>query len=334
MNDWIYDLAVIADGGRPQKSCKLPLPQIEDSELVSLLLSKLTRVKSTSAIGKMALALARLGWSGPELTEPLIGVLRSKDFTNDSRDEALLWLSRCGGRPAAEALLVVAREPPDDPYGLSARALFGLIAIGDFDLITSELAKGSKASGKYCDEFALAAVGLEDLRGAETVMAWTKHEDEVVRNACMRAVKKAAIWRGEDVSLLDASLAEDQKELTQPQKVIASKTVCVLLVRGENTAGSRIFAYMAVRADRLENFIAAQKTGTFYPEDFGIVIESGEGEPGEEVREKMQREYGFNHEAMLDIPDTQKAISVAGNITYFANETASKRGAEISSDDD
>lgn len=108
-------------------------------------------------------------------------------------------------------------------------------------------------------------------------------------------------------------------KLSSIKQLIAEKTVCVLLVRGEDTEGNNMFAYMAVRADKLPEFIEAQqKSGSFYPEDYGIVIETGEGEPSLEVRQKMQIEYGFNHEAMLDIPDPDKAIEIASNISKFA----------------
>lgn len=107
-------------------------------------------------------------------------------------------------------------------------------------------------------------------------------------------------------------------KLSKTEQIIAEKTVCVLLVRGESPDGQKIFAYMAVRADKLESFIEAQKSGTFYPEDYGIVIESGEGEPSEEVKEKMTKEYGFNHDAMLDIDTPQSANDVASNISSYA----------------
>lgn len=103
-------------------------------------------------------------------------------------------------------------------------------------------------------------------------------------------------------------------KLTPSEQVIAEKTVCVLLVRGETPEGTKIFAYVAVRADKLEPFMAAQKKGTFYPEDFGIVIESGEGEPSDEIKEKMTKEYGFNHEAMLDIASPEKAHDITSNL--------------------
>lgn len=106
-------------------------------------------------------------------------------------------------------------------------------------------------------------------------------------------------------------------KLSRSEQIIAEKTVCVLLVRGESPDGQKIFAYMAVRADKLESFIEAQKSGTFYPEDYGIIIESGFGDPSDEVKEKMTKEYGFNHEAMLDIDSPEGANDIASNISSY-----------------
>jgi len=103
-------------------------------------------------------------------------------------------------------------------------------------------------------------------------------------------------------------------KLSVSEQIIAEKTVCILLVRGENLEGGTIFAYVAVRADKLESFMAAQKTGTFYPEDFGVIIEAGEGEPSDDVRKKMETEYGFNHNVMVDIPDADKAHEITTNL--------------------
>ena len=100
----------------------------------------------------------------------------------------------------------------------------------------------------------------------------------------------------------------------QSQEELAEKTVCVLLVRGENPDGGGIYAYVAVRADRLEEFMEAQNSGLFYPEDYGVIIESGEGEPDAEVRKRMEEEYGFNHEQMVDIPDSDTAHQITENL--------------------
>ncbi len=109
-------------------------------------------------------------------------------------------------------------------------------------------------------------------------------------------------------------------KLTRSEQIIAEKTVCVLLVRGENTEKAKIYAYIAVRADKLEEFIAAQRKGLFYPEEYGIILESGEGDPSEEVRERMTKEYGFNHDTMLDLPNASTAHEVASKISTYTKK--------------
>lgn len=109
-------------------------------------------------------------------------------------------------------------------------------------------------------------------------------------------------------------------EMSRSEKILAEKTVCVLLVRGEDPEGKPLFAYVGVRADRLQEFMAAQERGIFYPEEFGIIIEAGEGEPSAEVREKMSREYGFNHDAMLDIPSAAQANQIAADLARSTRE--------------
>lgn len=98
--------------------------------------------------------------------------------------------------------------------------------------------------------------------------------------------------------------------LSRSEQMLAEKTVCVLLVRGESPDGGSIYAYIAVRADKLQDFMRAQQSSTFYPEDYGVIIESGTGEPSDEVRQKMEKEYGFNHSFMVDIPDSEQAANI------------------------
>ncbi|MGE0754580.1 MAG: hypothetical protein AB7L92_05410 [Alphaproteobacteria bacterium] len=114
-------------------------------------------------------------------------------------------------------------------------------------------------------------------------------------------------------------------KLTKTEQIIAEKTVCVLLVRGENPEGGKIFAYVAVRADKLEEFMEAQKSGTFYPDDYGMVLEAGEGEPSEETKKKMTEEYGFNHDAMLDIQSSESAHDIASNLSSYVTQAADQQ---------
>lgn len=79
-------------------------------------------------------------------------------------------------------------------------------------------------------------------------------------------------------------------------------TVAILLVRGESPTDAPIWAYCAVKAGKVAEFMTAQREIPFYPAEFGIVLEAGEGkEPGDAVRERMAVEYGFDHGAMFDL---------------------------------
>lgn len=111
--------------------------------------------------------------------------------------------------------------------------------------------------------------------------------------------------------------------LTRSEQIIAEKTVCMLLVRGENPDGSPIFAYVAVRADKLEEFMKAQETGLFHPDDYGVIVEAGEGEPSDEVRKRMEDEYGFNHQAMMDIPPSITQDEINQNMQELHSPTES-----------
>ena len=103
-------------------------------------------------------------------------------------------------------------------------------------------------------------------------------------------------------------------QLSRSDKILAEKTVCVLLVRGEGTEGESLYAYVGVRADKLDAFIAAQKEGVFYPEDHGVVIESGVGEPSDDVKKRMETDYGFDHGAMMSVPTEEDATQVAAEL--------------------
>jgi hypothetical protein len=111
-------------------------------------------------------------------------------------------------------------------------------------------------------------------------------------------------------------------ELNQSEQAVAQKTVCILLLRGQDPDGTQIYAYVGVRADMLEEFMKAQATGMFYPEDYGVIIESGEGEPSDEVKQRMTEEYGFNHEMMVNLPDSDSAAQMAEQVEAMETEMA------------
>lgn len=92
---------------------------------------------------------------------------------------------------------------------------------------------------------------------------------------------------------------ENDEDSTDEKK----KTVLILLTRGESPDGKSIYAYVAIESSKIVDFMKAQDEGLFYPEDHGIIIAKGEGEPSKEVKNMMERDYGFNHDEMIDIED-------------------------------
>lgn len=84
--------------------------------------------------------------------------------------------------------------------------------------------------------------------------------------------------------------------------MIAEKSVCVVLIQGNGIDNEPIWAYVAVRLIDMEKFMESQSRGNFDPEEYGVIIEAGEGAtPPEEIQTKMAEEYGFNHDKMLNL---------------------------------
>ncbi len=69
----------------------------------------------------------------------------------------------------------------------------------------------------------------------------------------------------------------------------------MILCRGMGDNGP-CWAYMCIKPSMAQSFKEARDKGPFNIEDYGAIIECGEGEePPEEVRRRMEREYGMNH---------------------------------------
>lgn len=68
----------------------------------------------------------------------------------------------------------------------------------------------------------------------------------------------------------------------------------LVLCRGNNHAGRAFWVYMCMLPNQAELFCEARRQGRMDLEDYGTVLEFGEGaEPPPEVRERMRQEFGF-----------------------------------------
>ncbi len=70
----------------------------------------------------------------------------------------------------------------------------------------------------------------------------------------------------------------------------------MILCRGVGENGNPCWAYMCIKPSMARSFKEARDRGIFDIEDYGSVLEAGEGsEPPAEVKWRMEREYGMNH---------------------------------------
>lgn len=92
-------------------------------------------------------------------------------------------------------------------------------------------------------------------------------------------------------------------EVTNAEREILKKAGVVLLLRYYDEDGEQVYAYVSARGDK---FLALRnRQGNigepFDLQEYGTVIAFGNGDPAPDVMEYMEREWGFNHEKMLDI---------------------------------
>lgn len=80
-----------------------------------------------------------------------------------------------------------------------------------------------------------------------------------------------------------------------PKDLIDKKTYVVTYVVYLDNDGQKRYFYIAVRKDKMLAFQRAVLEGDFDAEDYGIILEEGEGEAPTVVKEKMKLMYQCDH---------------------------------------
>lgn len=71
----------------------------------------------------------------------------------------------------------------------------------------------------------------------------------------------------------------------------------ILLVRGTDARRKQFWAYMCIKPSMAQAFKDAQNSPSFVLEDFGTIIETGDGhEVPSDVQKRMERDYGVRHD--------------------------------------
>jgi len=82
-----------------------------------------------------------------------------------------------------------------------------------------------------------------------------------------------------------------------PQAMADLLCTIVVLCQGRDKYNRNFWAYMCVKPSMAESFRKARESGTLHMGDYGTIIEAGEGsEPPEEVRARMERDYGVRQD--------------------------------------
>ena len=83
-----------------------------------------------------------------------------------------------------------------------------------------------------------------------------------------------------------------------PHRLIAEKAIYVNYVELQDGKGSTSYCYIAVRAKNMNMFKRSLKMPNFDPEDYGVIIESGEGKPSSYIKEQMKLLYDCKEESI------------------------------------
>ncbi len=193
--DWIYQWAVVADGGKPQNHLPVPMPldRLKDKVVLEYLISSdLPR----EAKRRVAIALGRIGYFIPQMVEPLLQIFQDDILAFDERDEALVYLVLIGGSQVISTLINGVNRPKDDSdkYGFPERCFLALIGMGDIDALSRELERG-KENQIDINALAYALAGVANPQGRK-VLEFLKnnHRQKEIRDAAANALSRSKQW--------------------------------------------------------------------------------------------------------------------------------------------
>jgi hypothetical protein len=77
------------------------------------------------------------------------------------------------------------------------------------------------------------------------------------------------------------------------------KTFAIVYLESFNSAGEKVYAYVNVRFDRFGKLFSEGETDKpFNLPDYATILSTGQGQPTQEVREKLKRDYLFGEHSL------------------------------------
>jgi len=81
-----------------------------------------------------------------------------------------------------------------------------------------------------------------------------------------------------------------------------TQDIVICYIQGTDPDGEKVFSYIAIDSELLEEFNSAIHEGNVDVDEYGFRIVSGYGEPTDAVKKMMVDEYGFDHETTPFVP--------------------------------
>ncbi len=96
--------------------------------------------------------------------------------------------------------------------------------------------------------------------------------------------------------MVDIDPFEIQRRLpSHQQRLAAEKQINVYYIPGKDRAGNVMYVYAVCSALLHAQFVETVVMGAI--PDYAVVVETGNGEPSAEVKQKILNYYGFDHDA-------------------------------------
>jgi energy-coupling factor transporter ATP-binding protein EcfA2 len=182
--DWMYELAVIADGVKPRRRLPTPGPTGHLASTGWLKDMMINRPAGVSC--RIAQALGSFGVYLSEMVRPLQFVFQNPKYHNDDRDEALLYLALVGAPDAIDTIIEAADTPPCEKEDyLYSRGLFGLLLLDNVDILAGQIRKALAHSDP--DAYAYGLAGSRDPRGRALLDQLKDDTNPRVRKAVEKA---------------------------------------------------------------------------------------------------------------------------------------------------
>lgn len=187
-NDWIYRLAMVADGALSRKMIS-SFTRFEDAGAFEWLIPLVTADYPEMCQSAIALTLGSFGVFCSEMGKPLWSAFQDSSQPEDYRDEALIYLAFVGDGYARKMIETAADTVPEDDGDYRyARGLFGLLLIDDVDLLAKQIQKALPHSD--LDAYAYALAGTRHPRGMTLLAEFASHPNPKIVNAVRKALRE------------------------------------------------------------------------------------------------------------------------------------------------